>query len=205
MPKLAVAMGNRSEFLGLVPLSTAFIQVLLNKKPGDSAFSNESVANYTLGRAETRVDKGALVAGQHALPSPRRDGGRGRRKQCGHDGGHADNIMELGNVATKWLQLRRFAHGGEGKSALRWTDRWGRMIINRNRCPIRPHRDFRFDQIYAISRCAIKADDKCLSSKSSSPLCDSLLQGTSICYSSITICAFLATCDLVGGCEVKSA
>ena len=33
----------------------------------DSAFSNISVANYTLGRAETRVDKGALVAG-HAPP-----------------------------------------------------------------------------------------------------------------------------------------
>ena len=81
MPKLAVAMGNRSEFLGLVPLSTAFIQVLLNKKPGDSAFSNESVANYTLGRAETRVDKGALVAGQHAPPSEREL----RRKQRGYN------------------------------------------------------------------------------------------------------------------------
>ena len=65
-----------------------------------------------------------------------------------------------------------FCSRGEGKSALRWTDRWGRMIINRNRCPIRPHRDFRFDQIYAISRCAIKADDECVSSKSS-PLRDS--------------------------------
>ena len=54
-----------------------------NKKPGgllDSAFSIISVANYTLGRAETRVDKGALVAG-HA--SRRRRAGGRRRKQCG--------------------------------------------------------------------------------------------------------------------------
>ena len=105
-----------------------FIKVF-NKKPGDSAaaaFSNESAANYTLGRAETRVDKGALVAG-HALPrrrprwrAPPGRGGR-RRKQCGRTdgrrGGHADNIMELGNVATKWLQLWRFdgrrAGGGD--------------------------------------------------------------------------------------------
>ena len=46
---------------------------MFNKKPGDSAFSNQSVANYTLGRAETRVDKGALVAG-HALPRRQADG-----------------------------------------------------------------------------------------------------------------------------------
>ena len=64
-------------------------------KPGDSAaaaFSNESAANYTLGRAETRVDKGALVAGQHALPSPRRDGGRagGESSADGRTDGAAD-------------------------------------------------------------------------------------------------------------------
>ena len=48
-----------------------FFIKMFNKKPGDSAaFSNESAANYTLGRAETRVDKGALVAG-HALPRRR--------------------------------------------------------------------------------------------------------------------------------------
>ena len=54
----------------------------------------------------------------------RRTAGRGRRrKQSRHDGrtrtgrtdgrtdGHADNIMELGNVVTKWLQLCRFVVG----------------------------------------------------------------------------------------------
>ena len=120
-----------------------FIKVL-NKKPGDSAaaaFSNESAANYTLGRAETRVDKGALVAG-HALPrrrprwrAPPGRGGRTRTdggessadgRTDGRRGGHADNIMELGNVATKWLQLWRFdgrrpRRGGGGGVASRQT------------------------------------------------------------------------------------
>ena len=69
-----------------------FIKVL-NKKPGDSAaaaFSNESAANYTLGRAETRVDKGALVAG-HALPRrrPRWRAPPGRGGRTRTDGGES--------------------------------------------------------------------------------------------------------------------
>ena len=104
----------------------------------DSAFSNISVANYTLGRAETRVDKGALVAG-HAPPSA---SGR-RRKQCGRTdadgdggraGGHADNMMKsVGNPATKWLQLCRPVGDAVVDSCSEWSTRSPHY---RNRCPV---------------------------------------------------------------------
>ena len=84
-----------------------------NKKPGGStpSFSNISVANYTLGRAETRVDKGALVAG-HAPPTGERAAAKAVRTDAdgdgGRAGGHADNMIKsVGNAATKWLQLCR--------------------------------------------------------------------------------------------------
>ena len=42
-------------------------------------------------------------------------------------------------------------------------------------------RDFHFDQIYATSRCAIKADDDGVSSKSSEEYCQASLRSRS-CY-----------------------
>ena len=116
----------------------------------DSAFSNISVANYTLGRAETRVDKGALVAG-HASRR-RRAGGRAAAKAVrtdadgdgGRAGGHADNMIKsVGNAATKWLQLcrpvcRRRAADSRGRCGRQFScSEWSlRSPHYRNRCPV---------------------------------------------------------------------